>query len=65
MNPLQTKLNAMTSGELYEIAMQMTKRVGEEADIVMMNILEALESKVSEEKFTELADNIYAATVWG
>lgn len=60
MSKLESKLDSMTSGELYEVLEGLTGDTSEHAGVVYDKALDAVQAKVSEEKFTEICEKLEA-----
>ena len=52
------KLNNMSAGEVWEIVWTLKNKFDDSSDMVFTIALDVLESKVSESKFLELAENL-------
>ena len=58
MSELTTKLNNMTAGELWEVMKGLVLDTSDHASIVYEAAMDAMETKVSEEKFVEICEKL-------
>ena len=54
MNEITTKIQSMTAGQVWEVIWSLKDKTDDASDLIFCEALEALETKVSEEKYIEL-----------